>query len=143
MREEIQQMRTSLNSLIQQGAAITTPGRVIISPLELQLTPRHITSPVNTQLSAKEDNTYMAMTRENSVEPPNSGDSNANGKVTVEEPMGSLYEVTRLRNIRSNRAKTARQATENGSELRDFISRGIISQAEAEDLYRRWALPSK
>lgn len=77
----------------------------------------------------------MAMTRENSVEPTGSNE-HVNGAVTVEEPMGSLYEVTRLRNIRSNRAKTARPVVSRQGELNDFISRGVISEAEAEELYK-------
>ncbi|KAH8888525.1 hypothetical protein GQ53DRAFT_724526 [Thozetella sp. PMI_491] len=72
------------------------------------------------------------MTRENSLEPGASGEQG----VTVDEPMGSLYEVTRLRNIRSNRAKTARPLPESQDELNDFISRGVISETEAEELYR-------
>ncbi|KAL2842566.1 hypothetical protein BJY01DRAFT_200727 [Aspergillus pseudoustus] len=76
----------------------------------------------------------MAMTRENSLEPAMNSDGNE--PVTLEEPMGSLYEVTRLRNIRSNKAKTARPSPGTNSELKDFISRGVIAEAEAEELYR-------
>lgn len=77
----------------------------------------------------------MAMTRENSLEPAPNGD-HRDIAVTVEEPMGSLYEVTRLRNIRSNKAKTARPHGGAQGELNDFISRGVISEYEAEELYR-------
>ncbi|KAL4949845.1 hypothetical protein BDW69DRAFT_202541 [Aspergillus filifer] len=79
-----------------------------------------------------DDNTQMAMTRENSLEPVN-GDGNE--PVTLEEPMGSLYKVTRLRNIRSNKAKTVRPSPGTTGELNDFISKGVISQTEAEELY--------
>ncbi|KAL4792866.1 hypothetical protein BDV19DRAFT_240642 [Aspergillus venezuelensis] len=79
-----------------------------------------------------DDNTQMAMTRENSLEPVN-GDENE--PVTLEEPMGSLYKVTRLRNIRSNKAKTVRPSPGTTGELNDFISKGVISQTEAEELY--------
>lgn len=72
------------------------------------------------------------MTRENSLEP-----DQGLSAVTVEEPMGSLYEVTRLRNIRSNKAKTARPLPGIQGELNDFISRGTISEREAEELYKR------
>ena len=78
---------------------------------------------------------HMAMTRENSLEPIYNNEQTNNGPVAVEEPMGSLYEVTRLRNIRSNRANTVRQIPEDEGELNDFISRGVISEAEAEELY--------
>lgn len=77
----------------------------------------------------------MAMTRENSLEPAPSSDQ-GNGAVAVEDPMNSLYEVTRLRNIRSNRAKTARPLPGSQGELNDFISRGVISEHEAEELYK-------
>src|SRR5690242_5147861 len=40
----------------------------------------------------------MAMTRENSQEP----DANRTTDPLVTDPMGSLYEVTKLRNLRSN-----------------------------------------
>lgn len=82
------------------------------------------------------------MTRENSVEPAPHGD-HTNGAVTVEEPMGSLYEVTRLRNIRSNKAKTARPLAGGQGEPNDFISRGVIPEYEAEELYRTYVtMPS-
>lgn len=79
----------------------------------------------------------MAMTRENSVEPGANGEIVGSGSVMVEEPMGSLYEVTRLRNIRSNRAKMVRPAADDTGEVNDFISRGVISEVEAAELYRR------
>lgn len=79
----------------------------------------------------------MAMTRENSLEPAQNVDQ-SNGAVTVEEPMGSLYEVTRLRNIRSNRAKTLRPVAGSQGELNDFISRGVISEHEAEELFKMY-----
>ena len=95
-------------------------------------TPGSTTSPAG--LSGREDNTQMAMTRENSLEPQTNGDP-GNGSVTLEDPMGSLYEVTRLRNIRSNKSKTTRPLLEGGRELNDFISRGVISEREAQELY--------
>ncbi|KAH0432465.1 hypothetical protein CcaCcLH18_06372 [Colletotrichum camelliae] len=81
-----------------------------------------------------EDNTHMAMTRENSPDPVPHGDP-GNGSVTVEDPMGSLYEVTRLRNIRSNKSKMTRPLPEGQGQLNDFISRGVIAESEAEELY--------
>ncbi|KAF2185476.1 hypothetical protein K469DRAFT_778265 [Zopfia rhizophila CBS 207.26] len=59
----------------------------------------------------------------------------AQGAVLVEEPMASLYEVTRLRNIRSNKSKTTHVANYSASELDDFITRGVIGEHEAEELY--------
>ncbi|KAL4925931.1 Zn(II)2Cys6 transcription factor domain-containing protein [Aspergillus undulatus] len=79
------------------------------------------------------DNTQMAMARENSLEPA-IGDGNE--PVTLEESMGSLYTVTRLRNVRRNKAKTASPSPGTTGELDDFISKGVISQTEVEELYR-------
>ncbi|KAF4826657.1 Transcriptional activator of proteases prtT [Colletotrichum tropicale] len=95
-------------------------------------TPENMTSPAG--ISCREDNTHMAMTRENSPDPVFHGDP-SNGSVTVEDPMGSLYEVTRLRNIRSNKSKMTRPLPEGQGQLNDFISRGVIAEAEAEELY--------
>ncbi|KAL5610758.1 hypothetical protein FOBRF1_006875 [Fusarium oxysporum] len=78
----------------------------------------------------------MAMTRENS---PNSSSDNEEGgvpkPVTLMEPMGSLYEVTRLRSIRSNKATTTKSAQDTGDDIQYFISRGVISENEAADLF--------
>ncbi|KAF4847327.1 Transcriptional activator of proteases prtT [Colletotrichum siamense] len=95
-------------------------------------TPGNMTSPAG--ISCREDNTHMAMTRENSPDPVSNGDP-SNGSVTVEDPMGSLYEVTRLRNIRSNKSKMTRPLPEGQGQLNDFISRGVIAESEAEELY--------
>ncbi len=137
MREEIQHMRASLVTLISQGAAVSKPSPPAIVHDGARNIPRDTAGPIDSQLSTREDNMHMAMTRENSLEPANSREQNGHGSVTVEEPMGSLYEVTRLRNIRSNRARTVRFVGEGGGELKDFISRDVIPQGEAEDLYRR------
>lgn len=140
MREEIQQMRQTLNALLEEGASITRAktNAEPAQPKEPDVASGETASPAGTALSAaREDNTHMAMTRENSLEPGTNGDAVANGSVTVEEPMGSLYEVTRLRNIRSNQAKTARPISDDTGEVNDFISRGVISEVEATELYRR------
>ncbi|KAL2878194.1 hypothetical protein SGCOL_006444 [Colletotrichum sp. CLE4] len=76
----------------------------------------------------------MAMTRESSPLPVPDSELGSE-PLTLEDPMGSLYEVTRLRNIRSNRSKMTRPQPASQDELDDFISRGIIAEAEAEELY--------
>ncbi|KAI9150237.1 alpha/beta-hydrolase [Paramyrothecium foliicola] len=81
----------------------------------------------------KEENNRMAMTRESSPEVVN--DAEGNEPVTLEEPTRSLYEVTKLRNIRSNKAKTTRAARGNKSNVNDFMARGIMSEEESEQLY--------
>lgn len=73
----------------------------------------------------------MAMTRDNSREPEQGRSNDA----IVADPMGALYEVTKLRNLRlgsQGRILPPRQTTlEN-----DFISKGAISLADAEELFR-------
>lgn len=140
MRQEIQQMRQSLNALLEEGVKIIRPALNVESGLqsERDAASGETASPaVTTTSAAREDNTHMAMTRENSLEPGVNGEIAANGSVTVEEPMGSLYEVTRLRNIRSNPTKTTRPLLNDTEEVNDFISRGVISEVEATELYRR------
>ncbi|KAJ0414475.1 hypothetical protein BJY00DRAFT_24561 [Aspergillus carlsbadensis] len=132
MRQEIQAMKASLDALLarcplQQGnlSALPVPGQ----HQEADALVRSVALP-----SADDDNTQMAMTRENSLEPAVNSDGNE--PVTLDEPMGSLYEVTRLRNIRSNKAKTASPSPGTNGARKDFISRGVIAEAEAEELYR-------
>lgn len=138
MREEIRQMRESLNTLIRQGAAVSKPEHPPAILHHAQVAAESGSSPaITARLPGEEDNMRMAMTRENSPEQASNGEQSTGGSVNVEEPMGSLYEVTRLRNIRSNKAKTARSQAGGNRELNDFISRGVISLPEAEGLYRR------
>ncbi|KAF2662267.1 hypothetical protein K491DRAFT_646198 [Lophiostoma macrostomum CBS 122681] len=140
MRDEIKTINFTLQALLNQNS---TP-----NPRNTQCTPivNTMTTPgsdLNPRSAASEalhsrqiDNAQMAMTRENSLEPEASHDeTDRQEAVRVEEPMGSLYEVTRLRNIRSNRAKTARGAHRSSEELDDFITRGVIREHEAEELY--------
>lgn len=70
----------------------------------------------------------MAMTRENSPEPAQ-GAGGGTASVLVTEPMGGLYEVTRLRNIRSNQTKLDRSGPDSGDHLDDFIARGVSNLA--------------
>lgn len=73
------------------------------------------------------ENLGMAMTRENSPD-TSAVEDQTQDSVSVTEPMGSLYEVTRLRNIRSNQAKTARPNTSDRDALDDFITREVHFQ---------------
>ena len=142
-------MKVSIERLVQHvahtqpvPAAVPEQHLVVSQPSPV---PLHQQSPqeqdhIHPTPAAREDNMAMAMTGENSLEPVGPGSQGGSGDVedgavTVEEPMGSLYEVTRLRNIRSNQAKTARHATQ-GGKIDDFISRGVIPLAEAEELYK-------
>lgn len=132
IQQQMELMRQSIDAVLAEKRQAKTPQEANHLGTSTA-TPGSTTSLAG--LSTREDNMQMAMTRENSLEPPPNSDQ-ANSAVTVEEPMGSLYEVTRLRNIRSNRAKTAREVPGSQGELNDFISRGVISEHEAEELYK-------
>lgn len=57
------------------------------------------------------------------------------GSTLVSNPMGSLYEVTKFRGLR-----TSRLGFRHPSELdSDFISRGVISHTEGEELFEMYA----
>ncbi|PVI02310.1 hypothetical protein DM02DRAFT_307802 [Periconia macrospinosa] len=74
----------------------------------------------------------MDMTRENSVEP--GLDEGPELSELVPAPMTSLYDLTRIRNLRSSiRWKPNTDFREN-----DFIAQGIVSQQEADDLFGRY-----
>lgn len=142
MRKEIQEMRKSLEAVLtkcsqqeEQLAAAQARQPVNQSELLMSADAENATPGSSSLVLTREDNTQMAMTRENSAEPAASGDGNE--PVTLEDPMGSLYEVTRLRNIRSNKAKTTRPSPNKG-EVDDFISRGVISEQEADKLYNMY-----
>lgn len=64
------------------------------------------------------------MTREPSPEVSNENEKSA-ASVLVTEPMGTLYEVTRLRNIRSNQTNVSRIGLEPCGHVEDFITRGV------------------
>lgn len=71
----------------------------------------------------------MDMTRENSVDRDLDEESDL-----VPAPMRSLYDLTRIRNLRSS----IRWKPNTNSMDEDFISQGIISLLEAEDLFSRY-----
>ncbi|KAH8791003.1 hypothetical protein F5882DRAFT_400851 [Hyaloscypha sp. PMI_1271] len=76
----------------------------------------------------------MAMTRENSQERP--GFEEAGNDILIAAPMGSLYEVTKLRNLRSNPHGYFKQSTAAPLEDKDFISSGEIGLDEAEEMFQ-------
>lgn len=76
----------------------------------------------------------MAMTRENSQERTGAGDIGDNSLISA--PMGSLYEVTKLRNLRSNPRGNFQLGTNASLEEKDFISSGEISLDEAEEMFQ-------
>jgi hypothetical protein len=76
----------------------------------------------------------MAMTRENSQEPTQS-----RADTLVTDPMGALYEVTKLRNLRSNNLHGHAYAARPTILEDDFISKGKVSEADAEELFRTFS----
>lgn len=76
----------------------------------------------------------MAMTRENTQE--RSGVGEAVSDAISAAPMGSLYEVTKLRNLRSNPRGYFQHGITAPLEDNDFISRGEISIGEAEEMFQ-------
>jgi hypothetical protein len=72
----------------------------------------------------------MAMTRENSQDP----ESSRNDEALVSAPMGSLFEVTKLRNIRSQPHGMTASLDE------DFISKGKILENDAQQLFESFRI---
>jgi hypothetical protein len=79
----------------------------------------------------------MDMTREAS--PESAGQVPPDEEALVAAPMASLFEVTKLRNLRSNVQTRINQRTRTA--LRDdFVSQGRVNLADAEDLFRRFCI---
>ncbi|KAH8593026.1 hypothetical protein B0O99DRAFT_628669 [Bisporella sp. PMI_857] len=76
----------------------------------------------------------MAMTRENSQEP----DPDRTNDALVTDPMGTLYEVTKLRNLRSYPYGHLHAPRPTSIED-DFISKGVVSEADADELFRAFS----
>ncbi|KAH0444723.1 C6 transcription factor [Colletotrichum camelliae] len=155
MREEIQQMRQSLDALLGREQDKNSIENHLLEKQpegtekvdnrhasDVGATPRIPSPPKSSSardgsargIGGRDANTRLAMTREDSPNPV-SDDDQQYGPETLEEPMGSLYEVTRLRNVRSNQANTPQSIPPNDNKLDDFISRGAISEEKAEELY--------
>jgi hypothetical protein len=106
-----------------------------VEPLQDSNTTSNTLLQQNTNVSQQNRIGGMAMTRENSQEREG---ENEIGDPLVSAPMGSLYEVTKLRNLRSNPqgpvvgSRTSLQAE-------DFISKGKISEAEAQELFEAFS----
>lgn len=77
-----------------------------------------------TDTAREAENHRMAMTRENSPDFATTN-NHTDASVLVTEPMGSLYEVTRLRNIRSNQARVSRIGPGVDDQIDDMITRGV------------------
>lgn len=129
LRDEIQRLQASLAAALPSKPSPTNDS----VPLSTQqtacsihgVTPHTAATPLTPfERSLVEEHHGMAMTRDNSPEVV--AENQATGaSVLVTEPMGSLYEVTRLRNLRSNQAKVSRASPEKAGQVEDFISRGV------------------
>jgi hypothetical protein len=129
LRDKIQHLHATLALLLPPGPSPTndsTSRNTQPTTCSIQgVTPHTATDPVMSfERSLVDEHHGMAMTRENS--PDAAGEKQVAGaSVLVTEPMGSLYEVTRLRNLRSNQAKVSRTNEEGLGQAEDFISRGV------------------
>lgn len=92
------------------------------------------TSPSNSD-SRRTQALAMAMTRENSQEPP---EPEADNAPLVAAPMTSVFEVTKLRNLRSNPNGHIHGPDETILQ-EDFISQGKVSLEEAEWMFRSFS----
>ncbi|KAK9235606.1 hypothetical protein V1525DRAFT_409409 [Lipomyces kononenkoae] len=119
---QIEQVQAAVSALLQRNGM----------PNLSTYTSRHRSCPIEHASPSAEDVNEvpaMAMTRENSPEP------------TLEEselvgaPMRSLYEVTKLRNLRSNLNTASIGGSPHSTMEQDFISRRCITIAEAEMLF--------
>lgn len=140
MRSEIQNLQKTLHSLVSAHEIHHSPnsGQILnqnvsssgplVSAQGIGKSPSLSAeqfSPATLSSRGKAPETHrMAMTRENS--PESTGGTNPGAtSVLVTEPMGGLYEVTRLRNIRSNQAKLDRSGPTEEEQMDDFIARGV------------------
>ncbi|KAM3433899.1 hypothetical protein NHJ13734_006239 [Beauveria thailandica] len=83
-------------------------------------------------LSPSLQRTATAMTRENSIEP---GVPDSDHQAIVSAPMASLFEATKLRNIRSDPWAHHGQHPSLKSPETDFIAQGRVSLCDAEHLF--------
>ncbi|KAF2856931.1 hypothetical protein T440DRAFT_13848 [Plenodomus tracheiphilus IPT5] len=128
---ELEQLRSAVQYLLQYNKL---PGlerlkeesphpesghHVNISPTNMTSDSNHLVVPV----------APMDMTRETSVEHESGDESDL-----VTAPMRSLYDLTRIRNLRSS----VRWRPNSNSVEEDFITQGIVPLHEAEDLFKRY-----
>ncbi|KAL0940544.1 C6 transcription factor [Colletotrichum truncatum] len=153
MREEIKQMKQSLDAVLGKAGGLShvqntshaspnipsskvgsrSPEEKQASSTPVKQSPSRLTS--TRKRGDQDTNTRLEMAREDSPNPV-SEDDQQYGPETLEEPMGSLYQVTRLKNIRNNQANNVLPHSAEQDTLDDFISRGVISEEQAEGLYK-------
>lgn len=83
-------------------------------------------------MSPSQQRAATAMTRENSIEPETQDNDH---QAIVNAPMASLFEATKLRNIRSDPWAHHNQHPSQKSPENDFIAQGRVSLRDAEYLF--------
>lgn len=128
---ELAQLRSAVQRLLRHNKLLELDDAVGPSPLPTSAQTMNV-SPVN--VISENGCTAMVvpsmdMTRDNSIERDSGEES---GIVTV--PMKSLYDLTRIRNLRSS----ARWKSSSNAVDEDFIAQGLVPRTEAEELLKRY-----
>ncbi|KAJ9239221.1 transcriptional regulator family: Fungal Specific TF [Paecilomyces variotii] len=127
----IQQLQAAVSHLLRQSnlpELSTYPAEGnnhVPSPAASNHTYRHSQDEGHPSVTATAQTPVMETARENSAEP------DLEDRELVPAPMRSLYEVTKLRNLRSNPFEKPKSTLLE----EDFVSRGFISLHEAEELF--------
>jgi len=149
--KDISSIQAALGSLLKQRSALISREEGQKSPAGSPSSKTATSSSINgTFMQQDSDNEsldghfsqvntprHTAMTRENSPVGRLTDDQiDLARAVSMNEPMGSLYEVTRLRNIRFNQCSEPGSERSSEGPIIDFISKGVIKEEEAERLYK-------
>ncbi|KAL3482338.1 hypothetical protein BJX99DRAFT_216848 [Aspergillus californicus] len=127
----IQQLQAAVSQLLRQGGLpdlATYPAADSLNGSSLAAPAYHAGSlPLinDSPSDEKPDGPGLVVTREPSQEP------DLQDRELVPAPMRSLYEVTKLRDLRNNHIEEPKSTLLE----EDFISRGLISNLEAEELF--------
>jgi hypothetical protein len=76
----------------------------------------------------------------NMVREPSTGPDENDGDVLAAAPMASLFEVTKLQNIRNNIQAPPPNPRSRTNLENDFISQGKISMSDAEELFHQFSI---
>jgi hypothetical protein len=131
MEEKTQQLQTSVSEILKQ-LNLPSPSQGILSPSQSTTSPGE--QPVCFPLGTRYLPT-MTMTRDST--PDLSVDGPSDKEVFGTAPMTSLWEVTKLRNLRShpeNRTENRKSSTLQ----EDFISRGLLDLHSADELFKKF-----
>jgi hypothetical protein len=124
-RDMEQQMESMRASMVDMKAKLDHLGSTQLQMKLATTTPETVSS-----ITAPTPH-LTTMTRENS---PETHGISRDDDAIVDAPMGSLFRVTKLRNIRSDPSRNDRAALDRHRQP-DFISQGRITLAEAEQLF--------